>query len=184
MPTGKRTLRPCDRCGVPHVPLSARDARFAEHYSVHLNGNKACRDIGHETNHLDKQTKIYLRKKSVQCYLDYLSKQQSERLAMSADAVLLALTDAATFDIGQLYDENSALLPVREWPTSFRKIVNSIKHNDDGAITVTLMDRARMLEMLGKHHRLFADVKVHEGELTLRQRMQRGRQRSGIAGEE
>ena len=43
---------------------------------------------------------------------------------------------------------------------------------------VKLPDRLKALELLGKHLRLFADVQVQEGSISLRERIARGRRRA------
>ena len=116
----------------------------------------------------------------VQEYIQALKAARSERTKIDADWLLRRLADEVDADIAELYDEYGALRPVNEWPLMFRKgliqgvdVAEEFAEVDDPdqeprdfddprptkkirravgrTVKIKLSDRAKRLEMIGRH---------------------------------
>jgi phage terminase small subunit len=100
------------------------------------------------------------------------------RTEVDSDFVLRRLIDEVNADAADLYDANNRLKPVKEWPEVWRRgLVSTIRTTtlygrgkDRGEeigeqIDIVLVDRARRLELLGRHIKVnaFAADKLQIG---------------------
>lgn len=75
------------------------------------------------------------------------------------------LTALARADVRQLFDPSSGdVKPPAEWPADVAMLVQYYSVNRQGTIFVRLVDRARVLELLGRHLGIFED---HIGKANL-----------------
>ena len=94
-------------------------------------------------------------------------------------SVLNELKDIALADIRDAYDENSNLLPVKDWPKSLANVVQAVEVQEDfegqGASRrkvgetkrLKLWDKLKAIELFGKNLKLFKEQIEHTGQLTL-----------------
>lgn len=116
----------------------------------------------------------------VQEYIQALQAARSERTKIDADWLLTRLAAEVDADIAELYDEFGALRPVNEWPLMFRKgLIQGVDVEEEFAeiddpdqeprdfddprpakkirraigrtVKIKLSDRAKRLEMIGRH---------------------------------
>ena len=94
----------------------------------------------------------------------------SDRREWAMEAVLGELQRLALGDSRELFDDDGRLKPPGEWSETAASMVASVSRNGKGAVTkVTMINRLRALEMLGKHLNMFAERHEHEhsGRITL-----------------
>ena len=169
--------KPCKHCGLKHRQTpTPKEERWCQEYVVDLNGGRAT-SVAYPRAAKHNQTKIaygLLQRPHVVCMLGQLKRDQAVRSQMTADQVLADITAVARFDLGVLFDEDDKIRPISEWPEWARRVVSQFQTGSDGT-KVKVPDRLRAMEMIGRHHKLFTDVLQVGGELTLRERMARGR---------
>jgi len=168
----------CPHCSVKHRPANEKEKRWADEYIVDLNASRATVAVGYSRKSPKTQGYQILQRPPVCCLVRQLKLKQSVRTQIRADEVLGGIHDAARFDLGVLFDINGDLLPILSWPEWARRVVASIEIEPGGTKKVKLPDRLRAYELLGRHLKLFTDVLHHTGELTLRERMARGRRKA------
>ena len=101
---------------------------------------------------------------------------RNKRLKVDADYVLRRIVEIDTLDLLDILDERGCILPIREWPKSWRISISGvdfgklIRANDDPDKMMQLIDnikwpdKARNLELLGKHIDVKAwDKDAHQG---------------------
>ena len=79
-----------------------------------------------------------------------LIEERNERLQVDAAWVLQQLKELAGVDIGDLYAEDGALLPIKEMPKAVHRFITAIDYTKDG-VRIRFVDRVRLLELIGKH---------------------------------
>jgi Terminase small subunit len=85
--------------------------------------------------------------------IDALAAARWKRLAMTGDEAAALVANDARADVRQLFDENSKLLPVRDWPDSIARSVKAIRPGPFGTTIVlndSLAARRIVLEQTGK----------------------------------
>lgn len=174
----------CARCGKDHRKPTVKRRRFAELYLKYLDAQRAAREAGYKETSAKQQGYELLHEDSVQCMLRVLAEEQSKRIAIESDQILGGLMRIATFDPIEIFNDNGTLKKLSEIPPEVRRAIAAMKWKDGKLEEFKLPDKVRSFELLGKHKRLFADVQVHEGEITLRERVARGRRRARLQGDD
>lgn len=140
--------------------LSHRHQRFVDEYIVDLNGTEAAIRAGYSAKSARAQASQLLALPDVQAAVTEAQASRRERTKIDADWVLRRLADEADADLADLYDENGALKPVKDWPTIWRKgLVAGVEVEElreEGAAVgfvrkVKLSDRIKRIELIGKH---------------------------------
>ena len=113
-------------------------------------------------------------------------------LGFSTVKTALAANEAEA-DLGDLYDDNGDLLPIREWPEIWRQgLVTDLEisalyegtgkeRREIGHVKkVKFAERLRRLELIGKHIRInaFKEIIEHKGLSALAERLERAQRRS------
>ena len=139
-------------------PLTPKVETFCQEYIKDLNGKQAAIRAKYSERTAAAQAARLLTKANVSARLQELISQRSERTQIDADWMLRRLEQDSGADIADLYDETGNIRPVKDWPKAFRTGlvagVETIQMGEDGAITVKkikLVDRAKYLEMIGRH---------------------------------
>ena len=169
----------CTRCDGPHGPLTRMRERFCEEYMVSQDIEVAGCKAGYKASPTLKRT-LYelLHEPVVKCQLAYLKSLRSKRVAVEADQILGGLMRIASFDPIDIFNDDGTLKKLSQIPPEVRKAIAGMKWSDGKLVEFKLPDKVRSYELLGKHKRLFADVQVHEGEISIRERIARGRRRA------
>jgi len=139
-------------------PMRERQKAFCEEYLKDLNGTQAAIRAGYSVKGAHVQAAQLLSNPNVSGYLQKLKAERSERTKINADWMLRRLEQDASADMADLYDANGNFKHIKDWPMAFRTGlvagVETMQMGEEGEITVKkvkLADRARYLEMIGKH---------------------------------
>lgn len=136
--------------------MRLRQRRFVEEYLVDLNGTQAAIRAGYSARTAEQAGARLLRNVKVVAAIVAAQEARSERTKVDADAVLTRLAAEVNADMNDLYDASGSLKQVREWPLIWRQGlvagIETIKGRDGVTIQkIKFSDRARRVEMLGKH---------------------------------
>jgi phage terminase small subunit len=148
----------------PERPLTPRQQRFVDEYLIDLNAQQACIRAGYSAKTADKQGSQVLGHPRVQARIAAAQARRAAAVQVDSDFVLRRLLDEVNADARDLYGPDGDLLPVPQWPAVWRRgLVSTIRttrlygrgadrETEIGVQTdVVLVDRARRLELLGKH---------------------------------
>ena len=148
----------------PERPLSPRQARFVDEYLIDLNAVQACIRAGYSPRTATKQGSQVLGLPRVQARIAAAQERRAAAVQVDSDFVLRRLLEEVNADAADLYAADGSLLPVPAWPAVWRRgLVSTIRttrlygrgaqrEEEIGVQTdVVLVDRARRLELLGKH---------------------------------
>jgi phage terminase small subunit len=142
--------------------LSVRKRRFAEAY-VSMEAPSATRaaiQAGYSEKSAASIGAKLLADPVVRAAIEEMQAERAEVTGVNAAWVLTRLASEAEADIADLYDDDGALRPVKEWPLIWRQglvagiDVEEIK--EDGRTVgqvrkLKLSDRIKRIELIGKH---------------------------------
>lgn len=140
--------------------LTPKQRRFAEEYIVDLNATAAAIRAGYAKSGAHVEGARMLKHTKVKRLIDELRAERSAKTKIDAAWLLERLASEATADVGDLYDDDGNLLPVKQWPLIWRQglvagiDVEEIK--DEGCVVsvvrkIKVSDRVKRLELIGKH---------------------------------
>lgn len=149
--------------------LTIKQRLFAENYVVMLNGTKAARAAGYSEAGIRVTAHRLLANANVKSYIEKLF----DASKMGPREVIGQLTALSRADIGDYLivvnvpDDTAPGGTKEVWRFDLVKaikdnntsLIKSIKRDKFGVV-VELFDKVRMLELIGKHNRLFADVTI------------------------
>lgn len=143
------------------MTISAKEHRFCEEYLVDLNATQAAIRAGYTRHTARQQGSRLLSDDDIISTIDEMKAERSEQTGINAAWLLKRLADEAEADVADLYGENGELLPVEEWPLVWRtglitaidvEIIRAPDGTEMGILKkVKVADRARRLELIGKH---------------------------------
>ena len=175
------------------MALTAKQQRFVDEYLIDLNATQAAIRAGYSEKSAGDQAAQLLGKTHIKAAIDAAKSARAEETKIDAAWVLKRLSDEATADVADLYDDDGNLLPVKQWPLIWRQgLVAGIDVEDlfEGrgedrerigrVLKIKLSDRVRRLELIGKHIGVnaFQEVVQHKGLDGLADRMARAAKRS------
>lgn len=145
--------------------MTPKQSAFVAEYLIDLNATQAAIRAGYSARAAKVQGHRMLTNANVSLAIEKAKASRAERTGIDADWVLHRLHDEATADIADIYDDAGNLKPIKEWPKVWRTgLVAGIEttteragDTEDGAPKfgtvkkVKLTDRARLVEMIGKH---------------------------------
>ncbi len=165
--------------------MSPKQAKFVGEYLKDLNATQAAIRAGYSARTAEWIGPRLVTKSHVAAAIAAAQAERAERLQIDADWVLKRLVGDAEADLADLYTEAGELRPVHEWPKVWRTgLVAGIEtvQERDGADEdgnpvyatvrkVKLLDRTRLVELIGKHVGVgaFKDRIEHSGQLSLAQ---------------
>jgi phage terminase small subunit len=167
--------------------LTPKQARFCAEYAIDLNATQAARRAGYSARTCEQLGYQLLQNPSVTAEIKRLMAGKQERTQITSDRVLSEIYRLAMVDVRTLFNEDGTLKPLAEWPEDGARAVGGIEVDEiitgKGAERevightkkLKLWPKMQALEALGKHLRLFADVHVHEGEVTIADRLKMAR---------
>lgn len=163
------------------MALTAKQQRFVAEYLIDLNQTQAAIRAGYSEKTAAEQASRLLTNVKVSEAIQAAMKARSERTQIDADWVLKRLARDATADLADLYTEHGTLKPVHEWPIAWRTgLVAGIEtvQERDGEDAegkpvyatvrkVKLLDRTKLVELIGKHVEVgaFKEKVEHSGEI-------------------
>lgn len=150
------------------TPLTPREKLFVAHYCADENGTKSAIKAGYAERGAAVTAVRLLRRANVCAAIEAESEARRARVGADADTLLKRLIAEADADVADLFDDQGALKPVRQWPAIWRRgLVAGVKVTEmfetieqDGVaarvhvgnmVEVKLADRAKRLEMFGRH---------------------------------
>ena len=145
--------------------MNPKRQRFVEEYLIDLNGTQAAIRAGYSPRSAEVTASRLLGDAKVSNEITAAQAARAERTKVDADWVLSRLHQEAEADVKDLYDEHGHVKPISEWPLIWRKglvagiesIPEKIGVDENGepiiayGYKIKLSDRARRVEMLGKH---------------------------------
>lgn len=143
LPPSKQIAK--DRANHGRTNKAIKEERFAEEYIISIDGASAITAAGIKVKNPADTASRMLAKPSVQAAVQRHMDERSERTGINADTVL--------YGIKEVIDRCLALTPIIDPETG----------ESSGICKFDAANALRGYELLGKHLRLFADVKVHQG---------------------
>lgn len=144
--------------------LTPKQARFIDEYLVDLNAAAAARRAGYAAKRADVIGHENLGKPEIAAAIAAAKTERSRRTQVDADWVLRRLHRDAVANIADLFDEHGKLKPADQWPEAWRQglvvgVESFEEYVTDGGVRVPvgmvrkvkLSERAKYLEMIGKH---------------------------------
>ncbi len=164
--------------------LTQQQERFAVHVATH-GGLRAAYEHAYgkkptwKPGSVNRQARRLMATPPVKARVEALRTEiaaiAKERFKVDATWMLKRLLDEVNADMADLFDEQQHLKPVQEWPPIWRQglvvglDIESRQDNDGGVVNVARIrfsDRAKRLEMLGKHVYVKAFVERRALEVT------------------
>ena len=151
------------------MALTEKQELFARQFLVDLNATQAAIRAGYSKKTAYSQGSRLLKNVEVEQFIRDAMAQRTRDLDLDANWVLARLFAEAEAKLGELYDDNNCLLPVREWPDVFQTGlvagVESYEEYDDTVdedgnkirkavgrvVKIKLSDRIKRTELIGKH---------------------------------
>lgn len=157
------------------MAMTPKKALFVAEYLKDLNASAAALRAGYSPKTAASQGGRLLQSVEVRQAIDAAMVKRAERVNVQADDVLRELANVGFIDIGEAFDDEGSLLPLKKMPASVRRAVSSIETSsvvlDDGKATfvtkVKFWDKLKALELIGKNLKMFTDMHEHTGKLSL-----------------
>ncbi|MGJ5032280.1 terminase small subunit [Bradyrhizobium sp. HKCCYLS2038] len=142
--------------------LTPKQAAFVREYLIDLNATQAAVRAGYSPKTAGVISVELMTKPHVKAAIDAAIAERSERTGIDAAWLLNRLADEAEADLADIYSENGALKPVRDWPKIWRQgLVAGVEHIEvkdregnatgDVIVKIKISDRVKRLELIGKH---------------------------------
>jgi phage terminase small subunit len=163
--------------------LTAKQEAFCREYLIDLNATKAAIRAGYAQKRAYAMGHENLKKPEIAAKIQQRMAARAQRTEVDADWVLTRLAQDATADLADLYDDLGELKPVKDWPMAWRTGlvagVETVQERDGFEANgepiyitvrkVKLADRAKLLEMIGRHVgvQAFKDKLEHSGKVGL-----------------
>lgn len=163
------------------MALTPKQNAFIGEYLKDLNGTQAAIRAGYSAHTAESQAARLLGNVKVRTVLDEALKRRAARTEVKADDILRELARVALTDIGQAFDDEGRLRPLKDIPEDVRRAIagieveelyeweNKERVNIGRVRKVKFWDKTRGLELLGKHFKLYTEKIEHSGSLTLEQ---------------
>lgn len=155
------------------MALTPREQRFCDEYIADLNGMQAAIRAGYSRHTARQIGSEILTRPDVKERIEFALANRSAATAIDAAWVLTRLADEAAADVGDIYDDDGALLPVAEWPLIWRQglvtgidveIIKGPDGTEMGIVKkIKISDRVKRLELIGRH----VSVKAFEDRISV-----------------
>jgi phage terminase small subunit len=153
--------------------------RFVEEFVVDLNATAAAKRAGYSARSAGMQGSRLMKIDEIRSAIQKKIDARSQRIELSADAVLRELARIAQCDISEAFDDDGSLKPLKEIPVDVRRViagVETIEHvipgsgeGEEGAPIVVKTKKLKFwskneaLQTLARHFKLLTDrVEVHD----------------------
>ena len=147
------------------TPITTKQRAFIQEYLVDLNATAAAARAGYSKKSARSTSAVLLTKPVIIEALGKAMEARAKRTEIDADWVLVRLRDELQADLLDIYDEGGNLRPVADWPLIWRqglvsgvdvKSIVSKKKTIGRVSKVKLSDRAKRLELVGRHVNVMA----------------------------
>ncbi|MDK3006405.1 terminase small subunit [Providencia rettgeri] len=138
------------------TPLNAQMERFCQEYiKAPTNQTDAALAAGYAAGSACKRASQLMKDPRVIDRIAQLMQQRNKRKKLDADSVLERLVNMLDADIADILTNTGDIKPIKDWPAVWRKSINAFEIAViDERVTVKkvkLLDKLRVLEMVGKH---------------------------------
>lgn len=138
------------------TPLNAQMERFCQEYiKAPDNQTNAALAAGYAEVSACKRASQLMKDQRVIDRIAQLMQQRNKRKKLDADSVLERLVNMLDADIADILTNAGDIKPIKDWPAVWRKSINAFEIAViDERVTVKkvkLLDKLRVLEMVGKH---------------------------------
>jgi len=159
--------------------LKPREAQFALEYMVDMSAKLAARRCGVSEETATMIGCSMLNRSQVRKAVDALLEIRAKNQALVANRLLVSLDEIAHLDIGELYDEDSCLRPMSEWPPAARQAVVGFKVKElwrgkggdrkqvGRMVDVKMVDPIRARELLGRHMGLWGEPRINVNQTNI-----------------
>jgi phage terminase small subunit len=164
------------------MALTGKRLRFAQEYAIDHNATQAAIRAGYSARSAHTEGSRLLKNAEVRAQLGLAELSAAERANVSTVRILEELKRIATVDVGQAFDEDGNLKPIKDIPPDVRRAIAGIEVDElfEGRgdsrtqIGVTkklkFWDKNKALELIGRHLAMFLDRTQHSVDtLTLEQ---------------
>lgn len=155
------------------MALTPKEKRFCEEYIVDLNATQAAIRAGYSRHSASEIGYENLNKPQIIERIEFAKANRSATTAIDAAWVLTRLAEEAAADVGDIYDDDGALLPVAEWPLIWRQglitgidieVIRAPDGTEMGIVKkIKISDRVKRLELIGRH----VSVKAFEDRISV-----------------
>ena len=160
--------------------LTEKQKAFVREYLIDFNATQAATRAGYSKKTARQAGTENLAKPAVAVAIQARVKKVDDRALVSATEVLVELGRLATVDVSDIFDDEGQFRPIKELPEAVRRSISSIEmesvevtDKDGNGSTVRRVKRLRFwdkkgaLDSLGKHHKLFTELREIHGKVTL-----------------
>lgn len=149
------------------MALTPKQQAFVEHYLQCWNASEAARRAGYNGRANTVGPRLLSNVVIAQAI-----KERLAELKMSADEVLVRLTEQARGDMSEFIRfEDGVKMPFSDWKAAYDKglfrLVKKFKYDAQGRPEIELYDAQAALVQMGKAHGLFVDKQEISGAVTL-----------------
>lgn len=156
------------------IKLTTKQEMFCKEYIIDFNATRAAIKAGYSEKTATAIANQTLTKLYIQEYIQKIMKKREERTEITADMVVKELAKLAFSDTRKLYDENRLMLPY-ELDDDTAATISSFKTRREGDAEEGFYeveeykryDKAKALELLGRHLGIFNDKLKVVGEFNL-----------------
>jgi len=146
------------------VNLNDRQRAFCEEYLVDFNATRAAIRAGYSPKAAPQQGWHLLNLPKVLKELDRLKGERRQRIEANQNNVVQELISLGLYDPADIAGaEIGAPADIARLPEHIRRAITGWKWDRDGRFVLELADKARALELLGKHLAMFVDRHEHSG---------------------
>jgi len=174
--------------------LTPKQQAFVDQYLMDLNGRQAAIRAGYAPRNAGKQASTLFRNPRVAEAIARAMEKRSELTHVDATLVLVRLLDMLDADPAQILNDDGTLKPITRWPVTWRRMLSGFeiaelwegRGRDRERVGVLkkikLIDRLKVIELLGKHIDVgaFKEMIEHTGKLDLATAVREARERKVI----
>lgn len=158
------------------MKLTNKQQRFVEEYLLDLNATQAAIRAGYSKRTAEWIGPQLLGKTHVSEQVKAKQAERSAKTGVEANRVLLEIARLAFNDPRRVFDDNGAVLPVKQWPDDVAAAISSIKiseeTNADGVVVgvnkeIKFWDKTKAIDMASRHLGLYDADRSQKTEITL-----------------
>jgi phage terminase small subunit len=155
---------------------------FVAEFLVDFNATQAAIRAGYSPHSARPQGSALMASPMIRAEIAKRMIPKMEKLDISVDRILAEYARIAFCDIGEAYDDDGNLMPIRDMSEDMRRAIVGMEQEED-ALTeqktkrIKMADKIRALDSLAKYQKMFVDRVEHDVTDRLAERLTRARQR-------
>lgn len=161
--------------------LTEQKKLWARYYVVDFNATKAAVSAGYAVSGANTRGYELSHDPLTLAYVYELTQRINKRIDVDADYIRARLAEIDQLDLGDLLGDDGRVLPIKEWPKSWRISISGVDFGDlvqassdpDDTRMIQMLkkikwpDKSKNLELLGRHIDVGAwqrDPEAHKGD--------------------